>query len=160
MKDVILMTHEEFEELEGRIKDLQAKLADADWQITSLQYMCSSQEERANKLWNVLNGPAIEIAAEERDIEFYDWCAEKAAEYERLDEAEWISDRARFYNNGMAQYAKEHHLENSCEDVVRYRKYGDGCKHWYTTTLLKECDDEEIEVLRTEGWSEIAGCLK
>ena len=157
MKEMMLLTKEEYEELDNKIKALQAKLERAGWRVTSLHYLCSEQEERANKLWDLLNRPAIEAAAEKRDTEFYDWCAEKAAEYEKLDEAEWISDRARFYNNGMFQYAKAHRLGNSCEEIERYRKYGDGCRHWYTTTLLRECDDEEIEVLKTEGWTELYG---
>jgi len=156
MEKIVMLTEAEYEEMQYEKKRLLAtcfKLKDERDKARSFYEM---ERGRVQNLWDILNRQAIEEAAIKRNDDFYAWCAEKAAEYERKDEEEWMLDRARFYNNGMNQYANKHNIENTCEEVERYRKYGDGCKHWYSTKLMKECDDEDIEVSITEGWSELA----
>lgn len=147
MKEAVIMTREEYKGFYDSFQALKDKLEDSRLDNMVLRDMLACAEQRINNLWNQLNRPAIEAADKVNKDEFLAWCEKVSRKYEELDEQEWMLDRARFYNNGMCQYAAEHGLERTCEEVERYRKY----EEWDTAVPLKNENPEA-----TEGWSEIA----
>ena len=149
MKHAVIMTQEEYEHLMRRINEL-------EHDCEALSWHWEEEEERANKLWNILNRPAIEAAEKKHDDEFYAWCADKAAEYEEKDFDEWVISRAKFYNNGIAKLCSEMNISE--KDVYEDRKYNFGIEYWRDAMnkidLMRLCNDKELEALKSEGWSD------
>ena len=132
-----MMTREEYKAFYESFQNLKMKcdLMDVD---------LSHAQDTINRLWNELNRPAIEALQAKHDAEFYDWCEEMAEKYEKLDEEEWITDRAKWYNNGLCIYAKTHGCKNTAEvyeDQKYNRCYNVSFENW---------EDEP-----TEGWSNL-----
>lgn len=138
MEKMIMMTETEYEELQNEIEDLGNRLVGTQEDLLYEQY-------RADKLWDLLNRPAIEALQAKHDAEYYDWCEEIAEKYDRLDEEEWITDRAKWYNNGLHIYAETYGYKNATE-VYEDRKYLRGCD---MTSFC--CWDGES----AEGWSDL-----
>jgi len=137
MKEMVMMTREEYKAFYESFQNLKMKcdLMDVD---------LSHAQDTINRLWNELNRPAIEALQAKHDAEFYDWCEEMAEKYEKLDEEEWITDRAKWYNNGLCIYAKTHGCKNTAEvyeDQKYNRCYNVSFENW---------EDEP-----TEGWSNL-----
>ena len=139
MKEVVMMSKEEYEKIQKTIVDLQRDVIDKENDISLWRYYYHIEETRANRLWDALNRPAIQELQDKHDQEYYTWCDEIAQKYEKLDEEEWITSRARFYNNGRAEFCACH--ECAEEDVELLWKY-DGYS-------------PEVEYEKTEGWSDL-----
>ena len=132
MKYAVMMTQEEYDDLMNQIAGLGADCYDFADKADRHYEWFQLERNRANKLWDLLNRPAIESAAQKHENDFYEWCSLMADKYEKLDEEAWMTERARWYNNGLAVYAEDHHLAN-VEEVDQERKYAD---------LLTDPDDE------------------
>jgi len=145
MERIIMMTEAEYAELQDRIKDLSVDLDDQINRKNTMQRMFWLEHQRADKLWNLLNRPAIESLQAKHDAEFYDWCEKIAEKYDQLDEEAWLTDRAKWYNNGLYHYAETYGCKNA-EEVYEDRRYNRGCDE-----SPFGCRDGEP----TEGWSDL-----
>lgn len=143
MKEAVIMTREEYKGFYNSFQALKDRLNDVRSRNLTLEDMLHNAEKRCENLWNQLNRPAIEAAEEAADNEFYDWCDSVAQRYEKLDEEEWMLDKARFYNNGLVNIAKLHQLPNDSEAVKTVLKYYD---------LLMQPYEWDYS---TEGWSDL-----
>lgn len=138
---LITMSENDYESIMTKIHDLEMDLYCAQLDRDVLKMRCDS-------LYDLLNRPAIEMAAENRENEFYEWCSKMADKYNKFDEEEWMLDRARFYNNGKYEYAKNNNLPLTCEAVSQHVKD-------YEDYLFS--DDPSWNDLhpKTEGWSDV-----
>lgn len=143
MKNMVLLTKEEYDELINRIARAKQATVDVLWRLDSAVLDCCAQQARADHLWDLLNRPVIEATVQKHEEEFLDWCADKAAEYEKKDFDEWVIQKAKFYNNNRRTWCKVHHIPE--EDYERCVKYDDWLyeRRWVW--------DEE----KTEGWTEL-----
>ena len=127
------MSEREYEKLMERMEGLERENID-------LEFCLHREWKKYDKFYDAVNRPAIEAAAEAHDIEFYDWCAEKAAEYEKKDEAEWCACQARLYNNGIKHYCACHGVTE--EEAEEDRKWAHQRDYWWTGE-------------KSEGWTEL-----
>ena len=139
MKEMILLTKEEYQNLMGTIEVQKERSEEADELVTWLHVDLQAAHDRVENLWNALNRPAIEAAAQAHEDEFLDWCADKAEEYEKLEFDAWTTNRAQFYNNGRNRFCKMHGIDE--KDYELYARYDE----WHPVVT------EE----KTEGWSDI-----
>ena len=141
-----MMTREEYKAFYESFQNLKMKcdLMDVD---------LSHAQDTINRLWNELNRPAIEALQAKHDAEFYDWCDEMAEKYNRLEEEEWLTDRAKFYNNGVYDFCQKKGISE--EEAYAHRQYYDGIKFWSESSINSGLMDEELEATKTEGWSDL-----
>lgn len=145
-----MLTREEYKKFYDSFQCLKMKC-----DLMDAELACA--KDRINRLWDELNRPAIEESVKKADEEYYKWCDEVAKKYEKLDEEEWITSRAKFYNNGVYDFCQENGIPE--EEAYAHRQYYDGIKFWSTSSvnsgLMDECDDMEFDVAKTEGWSDL-----
>lgn len=102
MKEAIIMTKVEYEELTDRIIELQDEIIDRDDKLTKLGSYCNDLEvayhDLKNTIWEMRNRADIDAFNEASDDEFYAWANEMANKYERLDEKAWYEAMASKYN--------------------------------------------------------------
>jgi len=139
----VMMTNEEYDAIEIRIKAL-------EYEVDQLDCLFGIERERSALLWDALNRPAIEESARKHEEEFLDWCDEMAEKYEKLDEEEWLTDRAKFYNNGLINIANLHQIPNDCEFAREILKYKD--MWWVPVATWRDFWYKPGE---TEGWSDV-----
>lgn len=137
MKEAIIMTREEYKEFCDNYQELKYKR-------DILEYMLDEAQCRIETLWSALNRPAIEESVNKADKEYYDWCDEIARKYEKIEEEEWITSRAKFYNNGIYDFCQKEDVPE--EEAYAHRQYYDE---------VNEYDDMEYYVAKTEGWSDL-----
>ena len=157
MKNMVLLTKEEYDYLVGRINYWKHANDETNFKLNDAIHQTWIEAERANNLWNQLNRPAIEALQAKHDAEYYAWCEKVAEKYEELDYQEWCTNKARFYNNGVYDFCEENGISE--EEAYSHRQYYYCTKFWSTKAinsgLMDEMDDMEIDVIKTEGWSEI-----
>ena len=143
MKEMILLTKEEYQILSNKIDNLKAEVSRLTDACTYYDWAKEERDERIKHLWDMLNRPAIEAAAQKHEDEFLDWCSEKSAEYEQKDFDEWVIKKSVFYNNGRRAFCMERCINE--EEYESYLKY-DG---WHPV----------ITENKTEGWTELYKCF-
>lgn len=150
MKEAIIMTREEYDSLIGRVNYLESCMDVADMDLAYFQ-------NRTNRLWNLLNRPAIEELQKKHDEEYLAWCEEIAEKYEKLDEEEWLTSRARFYNNRVYDFCEENDISEW--EAYAHRQYYDGCRFWSDSAIkaeiFAEYTDMEFDRNKTEGWTDL-----
>lgn len=92
MKEAIIMTKTEYRSLVNKINDMQIDLV-------HLTDLLNEARERAKRLWNEANLPAIKNLQKQHDEEYLAWCEEIAAKYEETDYLAWCEETAKKYDD-------------------------------------------------------------
>lgn len=104
MKEAIIMTKEEYAQIELRLGERAQIIRDLQKLLKHAEFELRMETERANNLWDKLNRPAIEAAAKAAEDEYRAWCEEVADKYDELD---WIERMSNKYNN--------EHISDACK---------------------------------------------
>ena len=104
MKEAIIMTKEEYAQIELRLGERAQIIRDLQRLLKHAEFELRMETERANNLWNKLNRPAIEASAQAAEDDFRAWCEEVANRYDELD---WIEQMSSKYNN--------EHISDACK---------------------------------------------
>lgn len=157
MKEAVIMTREEYKGFYDSFQELKEQLHRSEDRACMLNVDLICALQRIQHLRDLLNRPAVEALQAKHNKEYYSWCEEIASKYEQLDEEEWLKSRARFYNNRVYDFCKENGISE--EEAYSHRQYYDGIKFWsdsaVSSGLMAECDDMDIDVYKTEGWSDL-----
>ena len=154
MKEAIILTREEYREFYDSFQRIKAEKESANTVCELLKDVIKDKDERIKELWEALNRPAIDASVEAHHKEELAWCEKIAKKYEAKDEEEWMTQRAKFYNNGIYEFCKENNVSE--EEAYAHRQYYDKCKFWSNVTIMNECDAQELEYLQTEGWTQLS----
>jgi len=144
MEKMMMMTEEEYEQLEYDKTRLMATVRKLKMERDDARWAFQHEQTRSQNLWNKLNRPAIEEASAKRENDLYDWCAQKAEEYEEKDFRRWLEEKEYFYNtSGCVEFAQRHNI-NAVDEDVEDKKW----ELWANKHIIK---------YPTEGWTDLDG---
>ncbi len=92
MKEVVMLTKEEYAKLFEEIRYLQK-------QVDRWEDQAIIEHDKKMRLWDALNMPAIEQAEKNHEADYLAWCEEIATKYEEQDYLDWCAETARKYDN-------------------------------------------------------------
>lgn len=142
MKEAIIMTKEEYAQIELRLGERSRIIRDLQRMLKQAEFNLRMEIERSNNLWNQLNRPAIEAAAKAAEDEYLAWCEEVADKYDEID---WIEQMSNKYNN---EYISDACKRHNCkpEDLQwkiwseKYKSKDDLERHGWPEKKIWQCN--------------------